>query len=803
MRIGICVLFVLSVCLFVVNSQPLQIAGNCTNINSGWKYSEKKAIDPSRIRDFSGWSVIDLPHTWNCMDATDVIPGYTRDTGFYMKELIISPVIKGNHYILYFEGSNITTRVFVNNKFAGDHVGGYVGFEVDITPFLQSGKNIVVVAVDNYYNPEIIPSSKSDFTIFGGIVRDVWLLQYPEVYLRKLIIKTPSVNAKMASTSVQVRLNKPPDGVFTLSTTVFDPNNIPVISKITKHKNSSDLLISLPVLKNPMLWSPATPFLYTVRTILTTDGGITDTISDRFGYRWFEFKDYGSFYLNGERFLIRGTHRHEDHAGYGAALPNFIHRQDMKAIKDMGANFVRLAHYPQDPEVYKTCDELGLLVWDELPWCRGAIGGKVWKENTQRLLSEMIIQNINHPSVIFWSMGNEIDWQHDFVEYFNHDSITAFLNVINNQAHKLDPSRLTALRRYEPAERIVDVYSPSIWSGWYAGVYMDYEKALTGAMKKYRHFLHMEYGGDSHVGRHNQNPIDGKGRIKTDNWSESENQSIVQSVSKIGDYSESYIVDLFDWHLKVSEELPGFAGSAQWSLKDFATPLRPENPIPYINQKGLMTRDGKPKDAYYVFRSYWDTVNPFVYIESHTWPLRFIREGDSTQLCVYSNMDSVYLWLNGIDAGGRKRRVGSFPAHGLLWKLNLEQGVYTVIAKGISGSSLVVTDTLHFTVTSAECRNPDNLQLTTRNLDDGSILIEARIRDWKGIQCLTFNGTIYFVKESGSGELVASMGTPDGSQFIQMANGYACIRFIPEKGKRAVVSGLTNGVRSGYIVIDP
>ncbi len=126
---------------------------------------------------------------------------------------------------------------------------------------------------------------------------------------------------------------------------------------------------------------------------------------------------------------MRGTHRHEDHAGLANALTNAQHRKDIEQIKEMGANFIRLAHYPQDPEIYKACDELGILVWDELPWCRGGVGGKVWKENTVRLFKEMINQNYNHPSIIIWSVGNEVYW---FPEKENGDNIDSLREVHKN-----------------------------------------------------------------------------------------------------------------------------------------------------------------------------------------------------------------------------------------------------------------------------------------------------------------------------------------------------------------------------------
>ena len=122
-----------------------------------------------------------------------------------------------------------------------------------------------------------------------------------------------------------------------------------------------------------------------------------------------------------------------------------VKEDDFKLIKEMGANFVRLAHYPQDPKVYELCDELGLLVWDELPWCRGGVGGDEWKSNTRRMLFEMIKQNFNHPSIIIWSLGNEIYWIPDFPFGDNNDSIRVFLKELNQIAHNLDPSRLTGL----------------------------------------------------------------------------------------------------------------------------------------------------------------------------------------------------------------------------------------------------------------------------------------------------------------------------------------------------------------------
>ena len=294
--------------------------------------------------------------------------------------------------------------------------------------------------------------------------------------------------------------------------------------------------INFKLISNPILWDTKNPYLYNLTVNLKEEGKTVDEVNEKVGFRWFEFKDYGAFYLNGNRLKLRGTHRHEEHAGVGSAMSNKQHRADMELIKEMGANFVRLAHYPQDPEIYRACDELGLLVWDELPWCRGGIGNDNWKINTKNMLREIIEQNYNHPSVIIWSLGNEIYWLPDFEGGDDIDKLKDYLTELNNYAHELDPYRKTAIRKFYEGSDIVDVFSPSIWSGWYSGSYKSYQKAVDKYKKEYKHFLHTEYGGSSHVGRHTENPITGEGKIQADGWEEAIVQSDVPNIAKVGDW---------------------------------------------------------------------------------------------------------------------------------------------------------------------------------------------------------------------------------------------------------------------------
>ena len=438
------------------------------NINSGWNYLENDTEKFTEINNSLGWVAINLPHSWNSQDATDNNPGYRRSASWYKKDLLIPNIDSNNVYQLYFEGSNITTKVYVNGKEAGGHIGGYIGFTIDITEFINNGNNEVLVRVDNSYNIDIIPSQKSDFFIYGGITRDVWLQSMAKDHIDNIKISTPKVSEKSASLVViaSVKSTKKPIE-FSYSAQLINPKGKVVTTK-KGTISSSTTTIAFNDIKNPELWDVNTPNLYTVSVSLLENGKVTDRVNDKVGFRWFEFKDNGPFFLNGKRVLIRGTHRHEEHAGVGAAMSNYQHRKDMESIKEMGANFVRLAHYPQDPEIYKACDELGLLVWDELPWCRGGLGTEVWQNNTKNMLGEIINQNYNHPSIIIWSLGNEMYWLPDFQGGDNTEKMNYFLKELNDIAHKLDPSRKTAIRKFEDGAKIVDVFSPSIWSGWYS-----------------------------------------------------------------------------------------------------------------------------------------------------------------------------------------------------------------------------------------------------------------------------------------------------------------------------------------------
>ncbi|GAA4115126.1 glycoside hydrolase family 2 TIM barrel-domain containing protein [Aquimarina addita] len=770
------------------------------NINKGWQYLEENTLNVEDIVNFNSWSTVDIPHSWNSTDVTDLEPGYRRSASWYKKNLTIAAIEQDNVYKLYFEGANITTKVYVNKNLVGEHIGGYIGFETDITKFLKNGNNEVLVRVDNGYNPEIIPSQKSDFFIYGGITRDVWLITKSETNISKVIVNTPTVSKEQATLAVTVNLEGDIASTqLEILATILDPSGKEIAQSKGK-ANTETVNLKFTTFKKPALWDIDTPNLYTVVVSLLKSGKEMDKTSEKFGFRWFEFTDNGPFYLNGKRVLLRGTHRHEEHAGYGAAMPNELHKKDIQDIKDMGANFIRLAHYPQDPEVYKMCDELGLLVWDEIPWCRGGIGNETWKRNTKNQLTEMIYQNRNHPSIILWSLGNEIYWLPDFKNGDDTEEINIFLKELNALAHQLDPSRKTAIRKYYAGSDIVDVFSPSIWSGWYSGSYKTYEKAVTKYIKEYPHFLHAEYGGSSHIGRHVEKPIDGEGAVDKDSWTEAITQTGVTNIAQIGDWSENYIVDLFDWHLRISETTPDFVGNIQWAMKDFGTPLRPENDIPYMNQKGIMDRAGNPKDAYYVFKSYW-AKEAFTYIESHTWTERQGPRDEVRNISVYSNCDEVILYHNGKALEKKKRDINQFPACGLTWDITFKEGLNQLKAIGFKDGK-EVTDNLEIKYRYTTNDIAKSLALSYDTLPNGHYLVTAIAEDKNGLRCLDYEDRVYFQCLAG-GVTQKHMGTPTGSESIKMANGKAQIEVVPDQTNTPLqMTVLNQSFKGTYLTIE-
>lgn len=766
--------------------------------------------------DVNLWPAVTLPHCVNAFDSVDPDTPYYQGPSWYRTKLKIENPYPGGRALLHFEGAGQKTEVYVYTNKVETHIGGYDEFIVDITdaaatyakrPFAKDDKDKgltpIAILCDNTRDLEMIPSNLSDFNLYGGLYRYLNLVYAPAISLDRVHVSS-AIDAKgKASAAIRARLYNPgalADQVQ-LNIQVLDPNGREVtsVSKTLAPWTSEQQVTSL-VINKPALWSPRSPSLYRCIVTLKSPHG-EHSVTERFGLRSFEFLDHGPFKLNGERLLIRGTQRHEDHAGLGAAMTEDLIRKEFTLIKEMGANFVRLAHYQQSRIVLDLCDELGLMVWEELAWCRGGLGGERYQNQARRMLTNMIDQHFNHPSIILWSLGNENDAPGDF-EQIDKSKIRAFMSELNELAHRLDPARKTSIRRCEFCSDIVDVYSPSIWAGWYRGRYTEYKNLSTEGMKKVKHFIHMEWGGDSHARRHSESvdqvlakyvagePPDAKGLdyLLTGG---------VTRASSDGDWSETYICNLFDWHLKEQETMDWLSGTAQWIFKDFSTPQRPTNPVPRVNQKGLIERDHTIKEGYYVFQSYW-SEKPMLQIYGRSWPVRWGAKDERKLVKVYSNCPNVELFLNGISVGTKQRNSQDFPAAGLHWLVQFREGDNELRAAGRKNGK-EVSDQIRFVYQTQLWGKPAKLSIQKIQESHDLVTVEVRLLDQNGIACLDARNVVRF-DLIGDGRLIDNLGTSTGARKLEIYNGRAEIS-VERKGE-VVVSASSVGIKPAFLTLN-
>jgi beta-galactosidase len=763
------------------------------------------------------WHNVSLPHCFNALNSVDPDENYYQGPGWYRTQLALKNPYLDGRTLLHFEGAGQKTQVYIYDTKIAEHVGGYDEWTVDITDAVNAfkktetyktrfkGKVPLQIRCDNTRDLEMIPSDLSDFNVYGGIYRYLNLVYVPKVSVDK-IFATASVDEKgaLGKLSISGRLLNP-TGVDTVSVKieVKDPQGKVIANWGNEIKTFyGDKTLWESSIKNPKLWSTESPNLYTVETTITSKGDV-HVHQEKIGFRNFEFVKRGPFKLNGKRLLLRGTHRHEDHAGVAAAMTEELIREELLMMKDMGVNFIRLGHYQQSRIVLDLCDSLGILVWEEIPWCRGGLGGEVYKEQARRMLTNMIEQHYNHASVIIWGLGNENDWPNDFNE-FDEQKIRTFMKELNALSHKLDPSRKTAIRRCDFCKDIVDVYSPSIWAGWYRGIYTEYKETSKKEFERVDHFLHVEWGGDSHAGRHSESPDKALSLVKTGGGADERDGDASlfggsARVSKDGDWSESYIVNLIDWHLKEQENMPWLTGTAYWPFKDFSTPVRPDNPVPYMNQKGVIERDFKKKESYYVFQSYW-TNAPMAHIYGHSWPVRWGDVGEEKMVKVYSNCTEAELFVNGKSMGKKKRNSQNYPAAGLRWMVKYKEGEnkIKVIAKTKEGQE--ITDEITQEYQTAKWAKPAKLVLEKVSQRDSIVVIQARLYDENNILCLDARNYVTFGL-TGEGTLIDNQGTSDGSRKVQLYNGRAVIRVKLNRGK-SVASVKAEGIPVSFLPLN-
>lgn len=645
--------------VLAMNYSVAQSSRTERTINDGWKFlNDGIAFGQNKnLVDDTSWETINVPHTWNAKDPFDAQKSYRRGNAWYRKTIAISEEDRSDKlFYLHFEGVNQVADVFINGIHIGRHKGGYTAFTFDITAALEEGEEqLIAVMVNNAHDPFIAPLSVG-FALYGGIYRDVWLVSTNKVHFQMddygskgIFISTPLVNNSAATIEINgtlVNENAYAENV-SVKSTIYDVDHNEVTTAVaeiqlnSEEKNSFKQNLSL---SNPKLWSPDTPYLYTVKTEISSDGKILDVLKNPLGLRWFSFDANTGFSLNGKHLKLRGTNRHQDKEGKGSALTNAEHRRDMELIKAMGANFIRIAHYPQDPEILKAADELGLLAWEEVPLVNYMTIDQEFLDNSINMLKEMIRQHYNHPSVVIWGSMNEIFlWgnnedriskQNDSV--YKRD-VAKYAKILDATIREEDPNRYSVLAMHQSKdydavgiEDIPQISAYNIYSGWYGGKLPDF-----GGWMDQKHeakpnqvLFISEYGAGSDF------------RLNSDDPKRFDFTGQYQRL-----FNESYIEQV--------EEREFVSGSAIWNQFDFSQP-HVGGSMPHLNQKGMATWDRKPKDVYYLFQANW-SKEPMLHIAEKDWPVRAITSASKKYtLTVYSNLPKVSLYVDGKKIGTEK-----------------------------------------------------------------------------------------------------------------------------------------------------
>ncbi len=653
-------------------------------INDNWKFSENNPAGMEK-REVSGvdWKTVNLPHTWNTVDAFDDTPDYRRGASWYRKELRLNSNLKNKRIFLYFEGANQTAEVYVNEKLAGRHVGGYSAFSFDVSEFVKFDEpNTLAVKVDNSFNADIPPLT-ADFTFYGGIYRDVWLIATEPVHVKVtdfastgVEIRTPDLTEKSGAVNIRgtvVNTSKNSRTVEVVNS-VFDAEGKEIVSVNSKlqimPETDGSFVQTTKAVPNPKLWSPENPYLYSVKTRVLENGQLQDEITNPLGFRWFSIDGEKGFYLNGKPVKLRGANRHQDYKGLGNAVPDSIHIRDMELMKSAGYNFVRLAHYPQDPAVLQAADRLGLMIWEETPIVNYITISEAFNENSSRMLKEMIRQHRNHPSVIMWGYMNEIYLRVPKENEANIKKETVKLaRALNQLAKQEDPTRPTTIAFHgaevyntEGLGDIADITGWNLYSGWYSRAFEDFGKFLDEQHARYpkRPLIISEYGGNSDLRLHSLNPR------RFDSTTEYQRA-----------FHESYLEQI--------NARPFIAGQAIWNEFDFGAELRGEN-MPHVNNKGMFTYDRQPKDVHYFYKANYAS-EPVLHIAASDWKYRAGTDLSPQTVDVYSNLAEVELFVNGVSLG--KKQPNAIKK--ATWNVSFRDGVNYLQAQG-SQNNILQTD---------------------------------------------------------------------------------------------------------------
>jgi beta-galactosidase len=604
------------------------------NINKNWLFAKQdEAKDVDGMYNLEHWETIKIPHTWNAIDGANGFD-YYKGACWYRKVFTVETSFHGSKVFVEFKGSNSITDVYVNGQHIGQHRGGYSTFRFDISDAVKYGaENVLSVKVDNTVVDDVYPQ-KADFTFFGGIYRDVNIIIVNSIHFDLMDYGSTGIYVAMeevSSETVQLKIKAKLVNSSTeqkkvrLWADILDASgrNITYAAKevlLSPREHKTEELTA--AIKNPTLWNGRkNPYMYSAKVSITSFNDTIDELTIPFGVRYFKVDSEKGFFLNGEHLPLHGVSRHQDRKDMGWAITKREHDEDMELIKEIGATSIRLAHYQHDDYFYDLCDSEGMVVWAEIPFISIMSKEELEGINAKQQMLELIRQNYNRPSIMFWGIQNEIQIAGERPE------VRRLVKELNELTKTEDPSRLSTManvlfvKEEDEYNRITDVVGYNKYYGWYNGKAEDFAPWLD---KFHRinpdvPLCVSEYGAEGIVEYHSKNP-------------------------KIKDYTEEYHALFHETVWKIFEKRPFLWATYVWNMFDFGANIRDEGGVKGRNNKGLVTYDRKiKKDAFYMYKAHW-SEEKFVHIASK----RFIdRADDEISVKIYSNCSRVTLYVNG------------------------------------------------------------------------------------------------------------------------------------------------------------
>ena len=515
--------------------------------------------------DFDKSPTMQIPGDWNTQDERLF---FYEGTVWFKKSFQAVPM-QECRTLLYFGAVNYHCHVWVNGKKAGEHIGGFTPFNFDISDLLIEGENTVIVKVDNKRHAEDVPTQIFDWWNYGGITRDVMLVKVLPVYLEDYNLQLTSLEGRQLAFSVKLNMAEA-DHTVTL--------NIPELKLKKTIKTNADGTASISMKAKPQLWSPENPKRYQVE--ITLDNS---TISDSIGFRMIETRGK-QILLNGQPIFLKGISIHEEKTnGGGRANSTEDANTLLSWAKELGCNFVRLAHYPHNENMVREAERMGIMVWSEIP-CYWTIAwtNPATYDNARQQLTDMIRRDHNRANIIIWSIANETPHSRER---------DTFLGNLAKYARSLDNTRLISMamevtgasnyvnRLNDNMNEYVDVVSFNQYVGWYRDV-NDAPK-MRWEIPYNKPVIISEFGGGAKYGLHG---------AKNQRWTE--------------EFQENLYIE----NLAMLDKIEGLAGTTPWILKDFRSPRRVLPGIQdFYNMKGLMSDKGEKKKAFYIVKKWYES----------------------------------------------------------------------------------------------------------------------------------------------------------------------------------------------------